>query len=175
MFLVLNEFILYIEWLYACKWIDICCLFFHYPNYIFIVSNLMLLFEFNLGWVIFIVVVKVVGKEEIFNQCHARLRNVIERAFGVVKACFQYWREWHLICLLFKQKLSWHASPFTIFFDKFQLWIDYFLNMTMKWNWKVNANQNQNSTTSSFFVASDQEFMQQFRDQIVNELFQVFN
>ena len=31
---------------------------------------------------------KVVGKEEIFNQCHARLRNVIERAFGVVKVCF---------------------------------------------------------------------------------------
>ena len=38
-----------------------------------------------------------------------------------------------------------------------------------------NANQNQNSTTSNFFVASDQEFMQQFRDQIANELFQVFN
>ena len=31
---------------------------------------------------------KAVGKEEIFNQCHARLRNVIERAFGVVEACF---------------------------------------------------------------------------------------
>ena len=38
-----------------------------------------------------------------------------------------------------------------------------------------NANQNQNSTTSSFFVAFDQEFTQQFRDQIANELFQVFN
>ena len=31
---------------------------------------------------------KTVRKEEIFNQCHARLRNVIERTFGVVKACF---------------------------------------------------------------------------------------
>ena len=31
---------------------------------------------------------KVVGREEIFNLCHARLRNVIERAFGVVKARF---------------------------------------------------------------------------------------
>ena len=38
-----------------------------------------------------------------------------------------------------------------------------------------NANQNQNSTTSSFFATSYQEFMQQFRDQIVNELFQVFS
>ncbi|CBI20965.3 unnamed protein product, partial [Vitis vinifera] len=28
------------------------------------------------------------GKEEIFNQCHARLRNAIERAFGVVKSYF---------------------------------------------------------------------------------------
>ena len=31
---------------------------------------------------------RAVGKEEIFNQCHARLRNVIERAFGVVKVHF---------------------------------------------------------------------------------------
>ena len=31
---------------------------------------------------------KVLGKDEIFNQCHARSRNVIERVFGVVKACF---------------------------------------------------------------------------------------
>ena len=31
---------------------------------------------------------KAVGREEIFNLCHARLRNVIERAFCVVKAQF---------------------------------------------------------------------------------------
>ena len=31
---------------------------------------------------------KVVGKKEIFNQCHARLRNVVERTFGVVKVRF---------------------------------------------------------------------------------------
>ena len=31
---------------------------------------------------------KTVGREEIFNLCHARLRNVIERAFGVVKTRF---------------------------------------------------------------------------------------
>ena len=31
---------------------------------------------------------KVVGRDKIFNLCHARLRNVIERAFGVVKARF---------------------------------------------------------------------------------------
>ena len=31
---------------------------------------------------------KVVGREEIFNLCHERLRNVIEHAFGVVKARF---------------------------------------------------------------------------------------
>ena len=27
-------------------------------------------------------------KEEVFNQCHSRLRNVIERAFGVLKSRF---------------------------------------------------------------------------------------
>ena len=31
---------------------------------------------------------KAVRREEIFNLCHTRLRNVIERAFGVVKAHF---------------------------------------------------------------------------------------
>ena len=31
---------------------------------------------------------KVVGKEEIFNQCHARFKNVIDCAFSVVKVCF---------------------------------------------------------------------------------------
>ena len=31
---------------------------------------------------------KAVGREEIFNLCHARLRNFIERAFGVVKTRF---------------------------------------------------------------------------------------
>ena len=38
-----------------------------------------------------------------------------------------------------------------------------------------NANQNQNSTTSSLFAASNIKFMQRFRDQIANELFQVFS
>ena len=32
--------------------------------------------------------IEVVGEENVFNLCHARLRNVIERAFGVVKARF---------------------------------------------------------------------------------------
>ena len=73
--------------------------------------------------------------------------------------------------------MSWHGSPFTIFFKKSQLRIDYFLNMHDN---EVelesgNANQNQNSTISSFFAAFDQEFMQQFRDQITNEPFPVFN
>ena len=31
---------------------------------------------------------KAIGREEIFNSYHARLRNVIEHAFGVVKARF---------------------------------------------------------------------------------------
>ena len=31
---------------------------------------------------------KAVGREEIFNLCHARLRNVIELAFRVVKVYF---------------------------------------------------------------------------------------
>ena len=31
---------------------------------------------------------RIVGKDETFNQCHVRLRNVVERAFDVVKSRF---------------------------------------------------------------------------------------
>ena len=49
---------------------------------------------------------KVVGKEEIFNQCHARLRNVIPRAFGVVKARFPILKRMAPYSFILKQKLS---------------------------------------------------------------------
>ena len=42
---------------------------------------------------------KAVGKEEIFNQCHARLRNVIEHAFGVVKMLIRAQLVSQLICV----------------------------------------------------------------------------
>ena len=31
---------------------------------------------------------RVVGKEETFNQCHIRLKNVIKRVFCIVEVCF---------------------------------------------------------------------------------------
>ena len=80
---------------------------------------------------------RVVGKKEILNQYHTRLRNVIERAFGVVKARFPILKRMTPYSFTTQTKIVRHASPFTIFFDKSQLWIDYFLNMAMKWNWKV--------------------------------------
>ncbi|KAL6335798.1 hypothetical protein AAG906_039561 [Vitis piasezkii] len=102
---------------------------------------------------------KVVGKEEIFNQCHARLRNrMTPYSFTTqtkfVMTCFSIQN--------FLRKISVVDRLFSEYDNEVELESD-------------NANQNQNSTTSSFFTASDQEFMQQFRDQIANELFQVFN
>ena len=104
---------------------------------------------------------KVVGKEEIFNQCHARLRNVIERAFGVVKACFPILKR--MTPYSFNTQTKIVMACFSI--HNFLRQISITDRLFSEYNNEVelesdNANQNQNSTTSSFFAASDQEFMQ---------------
>ena len=119
---------------------------------------------------------KAVGKEEIFNQCHARLRNVIERAFGVVKARFPILKR--MAPYLFTTQTKIVMTCFSI--HNFLRQISVANRLFSEYDNEVelesdNANQNQTSTTSSFFAASDQEFMQQFRNQIANELFQVFS
>ena len=119
---------------------------------------------------------KVVGKEEIFNQCHARLRNVIKRAFGVVKVCFPILKRMTLYSFTTLTKIVMACFSIHYFLRQIsianRLFSEYDNEVELE---SDNANQNQNSTTRSFFVAFDQEFTQQFRDQIANELFQVFN
>ena len=114
------------------------------------------------------------GKEEIFNQCHARLRNVIERAFGVVKACFPLLKRMTPYSFTTQTKFIMTCFSIHNFLRQIsvadRLFSEYEVELESD-----NANQNQNSITSSFFAASDQEFMQQFRDQITNEPFPVFN
>ena len=119
---------------------------------------------------------KVVGKEEIFNQCHARLRNVIERAFNVVKVCFPILKRMAPYSFTTQIKIVMTCFSIHNFLRQIsiadKLFFEYDNEVELE---SDNANQNQNSTTSSFFATSYQEFMQQFRDQIVNELFQVFS
>ncbi|KAL6343144.1 hypothetical protein AAG906_020933 [Vitis piasezkii] len=119
---------------------------------------------------------KAVGKEEIFNQCHARLRNVIERAFGVVKARFPILKRMAPYSFTTQTKIVMTCFSIHNFLRQIsvadRLFSEYDNEVELE---SDNANQNQNSTTSSFFAASDQEFMQQFRNQIANELFQVFS
>ncbi|KAL6338241.1 hypothetical protein AAG906_018504 [Vitis piasezkii] len=116
---------------------------------------------------------KAVGKEEIFNQCHARLRNVIERAFGVVKARFPILKRMAPYSFTTQTKIV--MTCFSIHNFLRQISMDrLFSNMTMKWNWKVTMPIKIKTQLQAFFDI-DQEFMQQFRNQIANELFQVFS
>ncbi|XP_059596802.1 uncharacterized protein LOC104880679 isoform X1 [Vitis vinifera] len=119
---------------------------------------------------------KAVGKEEIFNQCHARLRNVIERAFGVVKARFPILKRMTPYSFTTQTKIVMTCFSIHNFLRQIsvadRLFSEYDNEVELE---SDNANQNQTSTISSFFAASDQEFMQQFRNQIANELFQVFS
>ena len=80
---------------------------------------------------------KVVGKEEIFNSCHARLRNVIERAFGVVKVRFPILKRMTPYSFTTQTKIVMACFSIHNFLRQISVTNDYFLNMTMKWNWKV--------------------------------------
>ena len=119
---------------------------------------------------------KDVGREEIFNLCHARLRNVIEHVFDVVKARFPILKK--MAPYSFDTQTKIVMTCFSIHnFLRQVLVAD---RLFSKYNTKKelesdNDNRNQGSTTNNFFTDADQEFMLQFRDYIANELFQVFN
>ena len=96
---------------------------------------------------------KAVGKDEIFNQCHARLRNVIEHAFSVVKARFPILKR--MVPYSFTTQTKIIMTCFSI--HNFLRQISVADRLFSKYD---NANQNQNSTINSFFAAFDQEFIQ---------------
>ena len=80
---------------------------------------------------------KVVGKEEIFNQCHARLRNVIEHAFSVVKARFPILKRMVPYSFTTQTKIIMTCFSIHNFLRQILVTNYYFLNMTVKWNRKV--------------------------------------
>ena len=119
---------------------------------------------------------KAVGREEIFNLYHARLRNVIERAFGVVKARFPILKKMAPYSFAAQTKIVMTCFSIHNFLRQVlvadRLFSEYDTEEELE---SDSDNQNQGSTTNNFFTAADQEFMLQFRDHIANELFQVFN
>ena len=119
---------------------------------------------------------RVVGKEEIFNQSHARLKNVIECAFGVVNACFSILKRMTPYSFATQTKIVMTYFSIHNFLRQVsiadRLLSEYDNEAEVE---SYNETQNQSSTTNNFFIVSDQEFMQQFQDQIADELFRVFN
>ena len=119
---------------------------------------------------------KAVGREEIFNLCHARLRNVIERAFGVVKAHFPILKKMAPYSFAAQTKIVMTCFSIHNFLRQVSVADRLFSEYDTEEELESDSdNRNQGSTTNNFFTAADQEFMLQFRDHIANELFQVFN
>ena len=119
---------------------------------------------------------KAVGREEIFNLCHARLRNVIERAFGVVKARFPILKKMAPYSFAAQTKIVMTCFSIHNFLRQVSVVDRLFSEYDTEEELESDSdNRNQGSTTNNFFTAADQEFMLQFRDHIANELFQVFN
>ena len=119
---------------------------------------------------------KAVGREEIFNLYHARLRNVIERAFGVVKARFPILKKMAPYSFAAQTKIVMTCFSIHNFLRQVSVADRLFSEYDTEEELESDSdNRNQGSTTNNFFTAADQEFMLQFRDHIANELFQVFN
>ena len=119
---------------------------------------------------------KAVGREEIFNLYHARLRNVIERAFGVVKARFPILKKMAPYSFAAQTKIVMTCFSIHNFLRQVSVADRLFSEYDTEEELESDSdNQNQGSTTNNFFTAADQEVMLQFRDHIANELFQVFN
>ena len=86
---------------------------------------------FIIGWVIFVVVVELEEGKEKFNHAHAKLRNVIERVFGVVRAQFPILKKMAPYSFDTQRKIVAACMEYRIFFEKCQ-WMMYdFLTMKM--------------------------------------------
>ena len=106
---------------------------------------------------------KVVGRDEIFNLCHARLRNVIERAFGVVKACFPILKKMAPCSFATHIKIVMTCFSIHNFLRQVSVADRLFSEYDTEEELESDSdNRNQGSTTNNFFTVADQEFMIQF-------------
>ena len=103
---------------------------------------------------------KAVGREEIFNLCHTRLRNVIERAFGVVKARFPILKKMAPYSFAAQTKIVMTCFSIHNFLRQVSVADRLFSEYDTEEELESDSdNRNQGSTTNNFFTAADQEFI----------------
>ena len=110
-------------------------------------------------------------KEEVFNQGHSKLRNVIERAFGVLKARFPILKRMTPYSFHTQKKIV--MACFALHNFLCQISIDDILFSEYNEDeYQLDNSIDNHSASSNQFRTSDQVFMQGLREEIANQLFQ---
>ncbi|KAK3205329.1 hypothetical protein Dsin_019375 [Dipteronia sinensis] len=110
-------------------------------------------------------------KDEVFNQCHSRLRNIIERAFGVLKARFPILKRMSSYSFDTRRRIVLACFALHNFLRKTSISDELFSQYDDEEVQLENSIQNQTPSTDNSFRASEQLFMQGLREQIANQLF----
>ena len=110
-------------------------------------------------------------KEEVFNQCHSRLRNVIERAFGVLKSRFPILKRMPSYSFDAQRRIVLACFTLHNFLRKTSINDELFSQYDDEEVQLENSTQNQTPSLDNSFRASEQLFMQELREQIANQLF----
>ncbi|XP_024043375.1 uncharacterized protein LOC112100031 [Citrus clementina] len=114
------------------------------------------------------------GREEIFNHAHAKLRNVIERAFGVLKARFPILKRMAPYSFDTQRKIVVACMAIHNFLRKISVDDALFAQYENDEVELESGHGNQNHTANAINSSSmeDQNYMRQLRDEIANQLFQ---
>ncbi|TXG67103.1 hypothetical protein EZV62_008378 [Acer yangbiense] len=110
-------------------------------------------------------------KEEVFNQCHSRLRNIIERAFGVLKSHFPILKRMPSYSFDAQRRIVLACFTLHNFLRKTSINDELFSQYDDEEVQLENSTQNQTPSLDNSFRASEQLFMQKLREQIANQLF----
>ncbi|KAK3212751.1 hypothetical protein Dsin_017457 [Dipteronia sinensis] len=114
-------------------------------------------------------------KEEVFNQCYSKLRNIIECAFGVLKACFPILKRMPSSSIDTQKRIVLAYFALHNFLRKTSFNDELFSQYDDEEVQLENSAQNQTPSTDNSFSASEQLFMQGLRERIANQLFQTHN
>ncbi|KAH9733273.1 DDE Tnp4 domain-containing protein [Citrus sinensis] len=114
------------------------------------------------------------GREEIFNHAHAKLRNVIERAFGVLKARFLILKRMAPYSFDTQRKIVVACMAIHNFLRKISVDDALFAQYENDEVELESGHGDQNHTANAINSSSmkDQNYMRQLRDEIANQLFQ---
>ncbi|KAK3212274.1 hypothetical protein Dsin_016980 [Dipteronia sinensis] len=111
------------------------------------------------------------GKEEIFNHSHSKLRNVIERAFGVLKARFPILKRMSLYSLYTQKYIVIACITLHNFLRQISIDDELFSQYDDEELIMENDNANhQLPSTNNSSGTSNAVFMQRFRDHATEQL-----